>query len=265
MKSNLISPISGNHSVKEVVLSLAVKPIIKNPEAYKSLIETDGALHGRFAKFELLNTTETKFDSKTLIPQVTAHYVSGFKISSFSQDGKLKDLIQCQERKNEQISFITYHTLSYVHWSGFAKDAFHALKAIGKFISGSEIVAAGLLYIDEFYVQNANYSADLIFNEEAKDLPKSLLCSDTADYQLQTNKTCRHGKYTDGLSIKVFNQKERKTIRITDNMSFVLPQQPLGMFIENAEKIGLFDVFKNENQNVLRDILSEEALICIGL
>ena len=263
MDNNLIKPISGTHSVKEVVISLAVKPVIKKAKDYNVLMELGFPLHGRFTKFDLLNTIETKMDSRTMIPQVTENYVSGFKFSSFSQDGKLKDLIQCQERKAEQISFITYHTLKYASWSDFVASAMYSLKAISEISNGCNIVAAGLLYIDEFYTQNSSYEPSLIFNKEANDLPRSMFDSDLVDYNMLTNKACKYGIYTDGLSIKMFDEKERKTVRITDNMSFELNKQPLGTFLKQAQTI--FTYFKDENQNLLRGILSSEALECIGL
>ena len=253
------------HSIKEVVISFVVKPELEDLEGYENLMSEGGSLHSKYNIFEKLNIVEKQFDSKNLQMKKERKYVSGFRFSDKAEDGTIRNVIQGQTRNRIKSGLFTFHTLNYDRWTNFITSCISDAKAIAGYKDIYEISEAGLLYIDEFYFAEVEYKPEQIFRVGSKHLPQGMFDSDIADYKLSTNKNCGIGGYTDIFSIQVYNDLNKKTIRITDDMHFGLQKMSLRNFLNDADPERLFRNFKEANHELLKEVLSDNALSLIKL
>ena len=67
------------------------------------------------------------------------------------------------------------------------------------------------------------------------------------------------------VSIKVFNEEGKKSIRITENITFVISPTPLVSILKDSDLRIYLDFIHDENKKTLKDILAPEISNIIKL
>ena len=213
----LLHTIKEGHSVKEAVLSFIVTPQIQDPLSYKQLIET-GNLAESYHKFEPVKTVEVRMDINPINTQYKTITDSGFKFIGF-KNGKATNIIQGLNQPNSGV--FTFNTLNYTRWSDFVTFALNSAGIIASFNSNYKVLSFGLLFIDEFYFEDVkNYIPNELFNDKSRNLPQGIFDSVIMDYNLVMRRNKGEKIYQENLSIKIFDEGIKKTIRILDNIIF---------------------------------------------
>lgn len=213
---NVLIPVSGNHSIKEAVITLFLGSPIMNPETYESLLK-DG-FNGRYQKFgkvnqlqfQLVGKEEGGIESKS--PQLLENI--GFRFQKF-KDG---NLIEALQGVNEQLrNFISFHSLNYNDWDIFFPEFRSVLNTISDFQKNLKVKAFSLHYIDEFsWNDNSDINVDLVFNKQSELLPVEFFNCKLNNYQITKFKDNKFS-YIDRLEIKI-DDSQQKSITVSHNL-----------------------------------------------
>lgn len=251
------------HSVKEAVMSFTVSPQIQDPHSYGKLLEAGKSLAETYHKFEPVKTVGVRMDINPLNTQYRTITDSGFKLISF-KNGKITDVIQGLNQPNSGV--FTFNTLNYSRWSDFAPFALDSAKKIAAHNPNYKVLSFGLLFIDEFYFDGVNnYVPEQLFNTTSKNLPQGLFDSAVMDYNLVMRRNKEDKLYQENISIKIFDEGTKKTIRIIENITFQI--QPFNFIdlLNNPVLHSHMDFIHKENKSILIDILNPEVSNLIGL
>lgn len=261
---NLITA-SQQHSVKEAVITFSLTPKLSNLSDYENLLAEGAPLYGKYHKFEPVIVQEINVNPRLNQTEIKGSKDRGFKIIKF-ESGKTSDIIQAIPQPTQTL--LTFNTVNYNGWSNYLKDSIDAAKAISGVDSKYLVESLGVMFVDEFYFQeHSTYKPTEIFNLNSSSLPKSIFESDFTDYNLSNHKKKSGFDYMENISVQVFNDTEigRKVIRITGNiMSFVSPVS-FSEALNSDDMLKYLNFAHDENKNMLRSILSYEALKMIGL
>lgn len=262
-KKGPLHTIKDSHSVKEAVMSFTVSPQIQDPHGYGKLLETGQSLADTYHRFEPVKTVEVRMDINPINTQYKTITDSGFKLIAF-KNGKTTNIIQGLNQPNSGV--FTFNTVNYSRWSDFAPFALDSAKKIAAHNPNYKVLSFGLLFIDEFYFDSINnYVPDQLFNTTSKNLPQGLFDSAFMDYNLVMRRNKEGKLYQENVSIKIFDEGSKKTIRIIENITFLI--QPLN-FLEllNAPVLlSYMDFIHKENKSILIDILNPDVSNLIGL
>lgn len=257
--------VSQQHSVKEAVISFILTPKLSNFSAYEELVEKGMPLHDRYQKFEPIFVKEIKVEANLQETKVDGINDRGFKILRF-EDERVSDIIQAIPQPNQTL--LTFNTVNYKGWSEFLPNSMESAKIIANVYSGSKLEGIGVMFIDEFFFEEqSKYNPKEIFNLDSPNLPQSIFDSDRTDYNLSNHKISEGFDYMENISMQLFDEDERgrKIIRITGNiMSYI---QPLSFkeVINSSDLRQYLDFAHDKNKEMLRSILSTDALKMIGL
>lgn len=252
-----------NHAIKEAVISFIVTPQIVNSTTYGSLLDEGQPLCGLYHKFEPVKLRELKVEAGLNSTMVDSIKDAGFKFIAF-KGGKTANVIQGLTQPRQGL--LTFNTIDYQGWTKFKEESLNAAMAIANFQPVYVLRAFGLMFIDEFYFEeDRSYNPKLLFNLESRNLPKGIEDSDFVDYNFNLRRHRENKNYFDNVSIKVFNDFEKKIIRITENVSFEINPIPLVEALNHSDIYQYLDYSHAENKNTLRDILNIEVSKIIGL
>lgn len=255
--------ISDKHSIKEAVVSFILSTKITEIDTYRNLVGEEGALHDKFQKFEVLNIQGVQMSQQLDQTNLCTTKELGFKLVSF-EDGKTKDVIQALPQ--HQNTVLTYNTVKYVAWDEFKARVTDSISEISKLDPNLNIIGVGVMFIDEFYFDKySDYEPSVLFNVQSKNLPESILDSDLVDYNLNTQSKKNDINYIENISLRVFNQNEKKIIRITGNTMILVNHISFNNALKEAPIDGYLDFGHDENKAMLRDILSSQTLKIINL
>ena len=258
-----ISTAKENHSVKEAVLSFITTSPIQQPIDYRSLLNENGKLVGLYHKFEPVKTVEVKMDMNTATTEYRTQFVSGFKFVSF-KNGRVCNIIQGLNQPN--MGLFTFNTIEYDRWKEFKSNALESAKIISDYNSSYTIRAFSLLFIDEFYFSEGNlYDPEKLFNVKSQNLPLGIKDSAFVDFNLVMKRTKQDKRYDENLSIRVFDEKPKKTISIIENITFNVKPISFGKLLETPLFSDYLDFIHSENKSMLIDILNPEISNLIGL
>lgn len=262
--NTVLRPISGDHSIKEAVITLFLaNPIIK-PERFEVMIKEK--FKGRFQKFDRVNQLQFQFKGKdggtveTSKPQITENI--GFKFQRF-EEGKIVSALQGM---NEPIrNFISYHSFNYTDWDLFFPDFKEVISEVSNFHADLFINAFSLHYIDEFEWNGENeIDTKKIFNENSTLLPQEFFSCQLNNYQFTTVKRDMFD-YFDRLEIKV-EERPKKFITISHNVVLNYNDAiDLKNFIQSddlKERLNQAHLF---NKKTLTSILTKEVCELIKL
>lgn len=254
--SGTLHTINKDHAIKEAVISFTVSPQIVNPTKYRDLISKDQPLYEKYHKFEPLKLRELKVETGLDTNTIVSEKDAGFKFIAFN-DGKACSVIQGLSQP--RFGIFTFNTIDYKDWNTFKKDSLDAAEAIAKFQDIYTVTAFSLTYIDEFYFDDESaYSPKELFNLESKNLPKGIEDSDFVDFNYNLKRHQNNYVYFENFSIRVFNEGSKKTIRITNNLTFeIKPISFTDIFILKSGIEEYLDYIHQQNKNTLRDILNE--------
>ena len=267
--TSTIHTIAQGHSVKEAVVTFFIQAPIRFPDSYRTLLEV--GLNGYYAQFEPVKQVTVGFDMKLSSNFVKRLEDSGFKLIGFDK-GMVSNVIQGLNQPGRSI--FTFNNLVYKDWNSFLVMLYKSANAIADFTPKEmadrpvyPISAFSLLYIDEFYFDHASdyYPSDL-FRKESDYLPKGFFDSSLADYNLNLNRNDGY-PVQENLTVNVFNENGRKTIRITHNNTVIIEMSPCpfkalleGNFLkERLEKA------HDLNKAMLKDILNNKIVESIKL
>lgn len=256
----------GDHSVKEAVISFSVSPKITDISPIERLLESGMAFHEQYHKFEPVNIREVKVNTQTDQTDIDKVIERGFKIISF-EDGKTSNIIQGIPQPTHTI--LSFNTLKYKGWTDYMTRSLKGAEAIAEAVKATLMLSnIGVMFVDELYFEDKDaYRPEEIFNLKSRNLPSTIIESDMADLTLSTHKSSGDIDYMENISIQVFNDREsgRKVIRITGNIMSALAPAPFGEALQSDSLKRYLGFGHNKNKEMLRDILSENALKMIGL
>ncbi|MBP9637309.1 MAG: TIGR04255 family protein [Bacteroidaceae bacterium] len=261
--SGNLHTIQDNHAIKEVVLSFTITPQIVNPNQYAALLNEGEPLYNRYHKFEPVKLREVKVETGLNATTYDSIKDAGFKMIAF-RNGCTSEVIQglSQPRK----SLLTFNTVNYEGWQKFSNDSIDAAKIIAEFQPIYTVQAFSLMFIDEFYFKNdTDYKPHLLFNLESRNLPKGIADSDFVDYNFNLHRHYENKNFLENVSIKVFNEEGKKSIRITENITFVISPTPLVSILKDSDLRIYLDFIHDENKKTLKDILAPEISNIIKL
>ena len=257
--------VSQQHSVKEAVITFALTPKLTNSSEYEHLLEEGASLYGRYHKFEPIVVQEINVDARLNQTEVKGIREHGFKLIRFD-GGKTTNIIQAIPQPTQTL--LTFNTVNYVRWSDYLQECMTDAKAISTINQNLLMASLGVMFVDEFYFkEHDKYNPEEIFNLNSSNLPKSIFDSDFTDYNLSNHKTNSGFDYIENLSIQVCNDMEngRKVVRITGNiMSFISPVM-FADALNTADILTYLNFGHDQNKNMLKSILSSDALNMIGL
>ncbi len=252
-----------NHAIKEAVISFTVSPQIINPASYLNLLNEGQSLYGIYHKFEPVKLKEVKIESGLHNQTVESIKDVGFKFIAF-KEGKTSKVIQGLSQPRHAL--LTFNTVDYPGWTQFKEESLNAAISIAHFQPVYQVHAFSLMYIDEFYFDNGNeYNPKELFNLDSRNLPRGIEDSDFVDYNFNLRRHHDGRNYFENVSIKVFNEGQKKTIRITENLTFEIQVMPLVDVLEKSDIKNYLDFSHEENKNTLRDILSSQIIQMIQL
>ena len=252
--SGNIHTIKNSHAIKEAVISFTTTPQIFNPNSYGKLLNEGEPLHGRYQKFEPVKLRELKVETGLNTRTYDSIKDAGFKMLSF-RDGSTSEVVQALSQPRQ--SLFTFNTVNYQGWHTFSTESLETAKIIANFNPIYVVKAFSLMFIDEFYFEkDYNYNPTELFNLNSKNLPRGIEDSDFVDYNLNLRRHHDKKSYLENVSIKVFTENSRKTIRITDNITFIIEPLPFIELLSYPDLIKHLDFIHDENKNTLRDILS---------
>lgn len=255
--------IKESHSVKEAVMSFTVIPQIQDPNSYGKLLEAGQPLDGTYHRFEPVKTVEVRMDINLINTQYKTIKDSGFKLIAF-KDGKTTNIIQGLNQPNSGV--FTFNTVNYSRWSDFAPSAISAAKKIAEHNPNYKVCSFGLLFIDEFYFDEVNnYVAEQLFNIKSKNLPQGLFDSAVMDYNLVMRRNKEDKLYQENVSIKIFDEGKKKTIRIIENITFQIQPFNFVNLLNSPVLRQHMDFIHKENKAILIDVLNPEVSNLIGL
>lgn len=252
-----------SHSVKEAVMSFTVSPQIQDPHSYGILLNTGQSLADTYHKFEPVKTVEVRMDVNQINTQYKTITDSGFKLIAF-RNGKTTEIIQGLNQPNSGV--FTFNTVNYCRWSDFKPFALESAKKIAAHNPNYKVLSFGLLFIDEFYFDDINnYAPEHLFNKESKNLPQGLFDSAFMDYNLVMRRNKDDKLYQENVTIKIFDEGNKKTIRIIENITFQIKPYNFVELLDNPILISHLDFIHKENKAILMDVLNPEVSNLIGL
>ena len=199
------------HSIKEAVISFTVTPQIQNPGEYQKLLADGKPLASIYQRFEPVKTVEVQMNMNALGPQYNVKHDSGFKMIGF-KNGSATDVIQGLNQPN--VGIFTFNTVNYIGWQNFYSQAIDSATRIVEFNPNYQVRSFNVLFIDEFYFVENAYQPDELFRRGSKNLPEGIFDSSVIDYNLVMQREKEKKYYQEEMSIKVFDETGKKTIRI---------------------------------------------------
>ena len=188
---------------------------------------------------------------------------SGFKLIAF-KDGKTTNIIQGLNQPNSGV--FTFNTVNYSRWRDFKSFTLDSAKKIAAHNPNYKVLSFGLLFIDEFYFDNVNnYIPEQLFNTRSKNLPQGLFESAFMDYNLVMRRNKEDKLFQENISIKIFDEDNKKSIRIIENIAFQIQPYNFVELLNNAVLHSYLDFIHKENKSILVDILNPEVSNLIGL
>lgn len=261
--SGNLHTIQENHAIKEAVLSFTITPQIVNPNNYATLLNEGGPLYNRYHKFEPVKLREVKVETGLNTTTYDSIKDAGFKMIAF-RNGCTSEVIQGLSQPRQ--SLLTFNTVNYVGWHKFSSESIDSARIIATFQPIYIVKAFSLMFIDEFYFENdKDYTPQLLFNLDSRNLPKGIEDSDFVDYNLNLHRHCENKNFLENISIKVFNEGSKKTIRITENITFIINPIPLVEILNAPDLCDYLNFIHQENKNTLKDILASDISKIIKL
>lgn len=256
---------AAGHSVKEAVISFFVRPRIEKPESYKQLIENNGYIGERYAKFEPVKEISFSLNVNKNNTELRQVNDAGFKFIAY-KNGSTSDIIQGINEPRRSV--FTFNTLAYERWHGYLESSMNAVKELAQFGQQYWVTAYSLMFIDEFYFDDKSaYSASELFNLNSNYLPTGIADSSFVDFCLNLNKEKSGKRYVENMVIKVFDRNNQKVVQIIDNISFIQDNNQK-LFIDLIEEGNAREDLcfaHNENKQMLCDLLKQEIVKSIGL
>lgn len=250
-------PVSGEHSVREAVISLFLATPLIKPERFGELIQTD--FKSKFQQFEPLAQVQMKFNNNQ-IGQVESQPPSiknnaGFRFTSF-EGGKMTTVLQ---GINEELrNYISFHTLKYIGWTAFFKEFIEVLSSISKNQSDLFVTGFSLHYVDEFNSPTEIKVAD-VFNQNSKNLPKDFFSSNVNTFLLMTEQEIKGSTTYDRIEVTVVKIPVPK-ITISHNLTVTLQDfELMSNLIISPQLKELLDTAHKNNKETLIDILKQEV------
>lgn len=256
-----LKPVSGEHSIKEAVITFFLATKIIDPLSYESLIETK--FKEKFQSFSPIRQVQVIFaNPHKPEPETRMVEDNGFKFVSF-KDGKVKNVIQGINEANRY--FFSFHSLLYSNWEDFKTFVIECARDIEEVQGGQYVVAYSLGYTDEFCWNDVDYDANLLFTKE-KQVPAEFFTSKQFDYNLNAENNSKNQCF-DRISVRVGNKMDQKFISINHNITFVIDEKPIRLndIIINPNFLENLDFAHNSNKERLKGILSKEVCTKIQL
>ncbi|MBR2507658.1 MAG: hypothetical protein IKB70_12390 [Bacilli bacterium] len=256
-----LKPFSGEHSIKEAVVTFFLATKIIDPLSYKSLIETK--FKEKFQSFNPIRQVQVIFaNPHKPEPETRMIEDNGFKFTSF-KDGKIQNVIQGLNEANRY--FFSFHSLIYSNWIEFRSFVIQCAKDIEEVQGGQYVVAYSLGYTDEFTWDEADYDANLLFAKDGQ-VPDEFFTSRQFDYNLNAENKDKKQCF-DRISVRVSNQMNQKFISINHNITFVIDEKPIRLneLIANSSFCENLEFAHDANKSRLKGILSQEVCTKIRL
>lgn len=260
-----IRPISGNHSIKEAVISVFLaNPLIK-PERFGQLIESN--FKDFFQQFEHVHqfAFEIRNDPSGIRNFPGPSEVVGFRFLSFEKGARKRVL---QGINEQQRSFLSYHSFIYDSWSRFYEDSVKCFQGITELQSDIFINAFSLHYIDEFlWIDPANpIDVGTLFRRDTRYIPSEFFQSSQTTYALVTERVLDAvTKYFDRLEI-VVDSKIRPLIRVSHNITQPLKEPKTLKELLQLEDFGrILTLAHTHNKELLKDVLTKDVARLINI
>lgn len=261
-------PFSGNHSIKEAVISIFLLNDIIKPERFQKLIQSKD-FQESFKKFEPLESFQLQIKNEAGASSVNYNALknSGFRFSGFDNAGKTVKVFQGSNEDNRR--FISYHDLNYSSWKNFNADY---LKIINHLISDFNepflVDSFSLHYIDVFNWKAGinEFPKEEIFNRNGKILPLKFFESEfDTTFLLTIEQIIENVKFLDRIQIKIEN-KILPEITISHNISYkLINEEELSSLINKPEFYNTLSLAHGNNKKVLSEILTKEVQELIKL
>ena len=259
-------PINGQHSIKEVSITLFLAAPIVKPSRFTELFKT--VLREKFHKAEVLNTVEVKLKSNISSNDHKAgtkvNNDAGFKFTRFDESGQPEIIFQGVNEDNR--SFFSFHTLSYTRWNAFLKEFQDVIDLIRGELANIYVIAFGLHYIDQF-IWNSEDQIDytLLFKTDSLIIPPKLFESPIAELLLRY--MSNSGELPHATRIQIETEPEEKAvISISHNIIHKLDDiSELNSSQGEDVLIRLLNIAHRFNKEDLSSMLTDDVLLKIGL
>lgn len=242
------------HSLKEAIISFVVTPQIMDLSQYRELVETGGSLAADFQKFEPIKTMEVHVKAGLAESQRKEEYISGFKLIGFC-NAKATNVIQGINQQ-PNIGLFTFNTVDYEGWTAFSTLALRNAETIAQVKSIYKVALFSVSFIDEFYFLKDKYNPAELFNKGSHNLPQGIFDSQLIDYNLSMNRQDEGRSYQEDLAIKVFDEVDKKTIRIIENITFGAGSVEFTKLLAQSQFRSDLNFIHSKNKSMLKDILT---------
>lgn len=261
LKDNLY-PVSGDHSVREVVITLFLNNLIEHPESYQSLLPN---FSNQFQKFEQVGEIEFKISPNEATISSSPRKIEnvGFRFISYDE-GKAKCVLQ---GINEQIrNFISFHSLKYPKWQIYLGEFLNAIKVILTHQTQLSIKAFSLHYTDEFLYKGTELSEN-IFNKASSLLPKDFFDGILNQYEFATQNK-EDNSLLDKLYINIETGMEPVPSKIIVTHTTIKQLKEvitLDALYNSGDLLTQLETFHFYNKKMLNNLLTKEVCELINL
>lgn len=259
--SNNLVPISGDHSIKEAVLTVFLASKILKTKDFGALM--GNGFKGVFSQFEPIETNKITFENQNL--SIIGEPDAGFKFVKFNNQGKQSEVLRGINEENR--FFISFHSLDYKGWTSFRDNFMDYLQKLNTFRPGNFVKAYSLSYLDQFdWIQKETYEASKMFREDSKYLPKVFFETKDTSYNYGNLKKEDDGTtYSDQLLINISDKIIGKDITINHNKAATFNDViMLGDLLKDKFRTDL-DRVHESNKEVLKDLLQNEVCLKIKI
>jgi uncharacterized protein (TIGR04255 family) len=260
---NALRPVSKNHAIKEVVLTLFVKTNLLHLNKLRHLCDSPLDFH----EYEQLvsRTVEFKEPDKT---DVTIKVEQpGSRIIRYKK-GLPIEIVQAINEDDNDRYFISYHSLDYSRWKHFKERFFEVFSSVSPIEPNATITALSLHYIDEFdWKSNDRIPLEHIFLKNGI-LINDFFGSQNSDVSITLEKTVAGVKFLDRVNVRISTPQTGKIIRVSHNLSVPFDKGVdlidfVGVARSNYEET--LQVIHEYNKSTLKGLFTKPVLDLIKL
>ena len=240
---NALRPVSKEHSIKEVVLTLFVQQSLLELDKLNALCDAPFGfdqyewLARKTVKFSEPDNLSAEVSVKTELPgRRVIRYEKGFPV----------EIIQAINEEDRY--FISYHSLAYSRWQPFKERFFEVMHGIVQIETKANVVALSLHYIDEFEWRSVQpLPLESIF------LANSLLTNDffksqNSDFSIALEKKVDEIDFFDRIGIKISKNQAGRSIRVSHNLTV-----PLNRPVQLERLVGADSAIYKQTLQIIHD------------
>jgi uncharacterized protein (TIGR04255 family) len=257
---NRLKPSKGDHSIKEVVVSVFVAHQIDIEELAD--VKLSNFSHSN-RKVEIVKRVNAALDAGEQAElKIDKPENTGIRFLA-EEDGNVTKLMQGINEFNR--TYLSYHNFNYKRWQPFLEEYLVHITEIASNLDSINAEAFSLYYVDEFeWDSEDKIESRGIFNVNSRYLPSEFFNVFNSNSILITEKLFENNVCYDRIEISVDNN--RKIVKISHNLTRVLTETtPLISLIKSAEFSRILNWAHEQNKFLLKEVLHQSVQDLIKL